>query len=277
MSLYAKEKEVAKQTALAAGQIILEHYARSVSVTMKSGDEPVTEADHAANNFIIENLEKAFPEDLIISEEKADSPERLTAKRFWLVDPLDGTKEFLARNGEFSVMIGLVEEGKPVVGAVFQPTENRLWWGDKTKSFLLEKGKETTLQVSETKEFQAMRAVVSRSHRSALLDKIFAKLHITNEIVSGSGGIKIGLISQAKAELMASASAGYKIWDICAPEAILLGAGGLVTDFAGNPIDYQNKVQRTFNGILASNGKRHNELIEGMKDLITLPFNRNNS
>jgi 3'(2'), 5'-bisphosphate nucleotidase len=119
-----------------------------------------------------------------------------------------------------------------------------------------------------------MRAVVSRSHRSALLDNIFAKFNITNEIISGSGGIKVGLITQAKAELMASASAGYKIWDICAPEAILIGAGGIVTDFAGNPIDYQNKEQKTFNGILASNGKRHKDLVLGMQDLITLPFNK---
>lgn len=274
MQFYEKEKEVAKQTALAAGQIILEYYAKNVSVSIKSGNEPVTEADHAANDFIMENLEKTFPEDLIISEERADNPERLRAKRFWLVDPLDGTKEFLARNGEFSVMIGLVEEGKAVVGAVFQPTENRLWWGDKNKSFISHNGVETVLEVSQTKEFSDMRAVVSRSHRSTLLDNIFAKFSITNEIVSGSGGIKLGLISQAKAELMASASAGYKIWDICAPEAILLGAGGRVTDFAGSLIDYQNKEQRTFNGILASNGKRHTDLVEGMRDLITLPFNK---
>ncbi len=274
METYVQEKEVAKQIALKAGQIILEYYSKNVSVTMKSGDEPVTEADHAANNFIIENLQKAFPEDLIISEERADNPKRLTAKRFWLVDPLDGTKEFLAHNGEFSVMIGLVEVGKPVVGAVFQPTENRLWWGDRTKSFMLDNGVESTLQVSDRVDFQAMRAVVSRSHRSALLDQVFAKFNITNEIISGSGGIKIGLISQAKAELMASASAGYKIWDICAPEAILTGAGGVVTDFTGQPIDYQNKEQRTFNGILASNGKRHNDLVLGMKDLITLPFSK---
>jgi 3'(2'), 5'-bisphosphate nucleotidase len=272
MQLYAKEKEVAKETALKAGQIILEYYAKNVSVSMKSGDEPVTEADFAANNFIVESLEKAFPEDLIISEERADNSLRLTSKRFWLVDPLDGTKEFIARNGEFSVMIGLVEEGRPVVGAVFQPTENKLWWGDKNQSFLLHNGEESTLQVSSVTDFQEIRAVVSRSHRSTLLDNIFAKFNITNEIVSGSGGIKVGLISQAKAELMASASAGYKIWDICAPEAILLGAGGTVTDFAGNLIDYQNQERRTFNGILASNGKCHNDLVEGMKDLITLPF-----
>ncbi|KAF0250329.1 MAG: 3'(2') 5'-bisphosphate nucleotidase [bacterium] len=274
METYIQEKEVAKQIALRAGQVILEYYSKNVSVTMKSGDEPVTEVDHAANNFIIENLQKAFPEDLIISEERADDPKRLTAKRFWLVDPLDGTKEFLAHNGEFSVMIGLVEWGKPVVGAVFQPTENRLWWGDRTKSFMLDNGVETTLQVSDRTDFQAMRAVVSRSHRSALLDQVFAKFNITNEIISGSGGIKIGLISQAKAELMASASAGYKIWDICAPEAILIGAGGIVTDFAGQPIDYQNKEQRAFNGILASNGKCHSDLVLGMKDLITLPFSK---
>lgn len=274
MQTYTQEKEVAKQIALAAGQIILDYYSKNVTVSMKSGDEPVTEADHAANNFIVENLQKAFPEDLIISEERADNPLRLSAKRFWLVDPLDGTKEFLARNGEFSVMIGLVEEGKAVVGAVFQPTANRLWWGDKNKSFIVDNGIESILQVSDTKDFQAMRAVVSRSHRSALLDQVFAKFNITNEIVSGSGGIKVGLIAQAKAELMASASAGYKIWDICAPEAILVGAGGIVTDFAGNPIDYQNKEQRTFNGILATNATRHSELVSGMKDLITLPFSK---
>jgi 3'(2'), 5'-bisphosphate nucleotidase len=117
-----------------------------------------------------------------------------------------------------------------------------------------------------------MAAVISRSHRSAILDEIFKFIGLTNEITSGSSGIKLGLISEAKAELMLSASAGYKIWDICAPEAILVGAGGKVTDFTGAAISYQSEEQRVRNGILASNGHKHDELADILQKMVKLPF-----
>lgn len=269
---YSNEKAVAARIAKATGKIVLEYYQRDITVDLKVGNEPVTDADRAANDFILEEIKREFPQDLIISEESVDDPQRLTAQRFWLVDPLDGTKEFIARNGEFSIMIGLIENGRAVAGAIYQPTEDRLWWGDQTGSMISIKGDEAPLKVSSKSDFRDMSAVISRSHRGGLVDSILKHLEISREITSGSGGIKLGLIASGDAELMFSPSSGYKIWDICAPEAVLAGAGGRVTDFRGDLINYQDTERRLFNGILASNGTRHDDMVARMSGLVTLPF-----
>lgn len=272
MENFINEAKVAKRIALDAGKLLLEYYDRDLTVNLKPGDEPVTIADQAISEFILKELAKEFPQDLLVSEESPDSAERLKSERFWLIDPLDGTKEFLARNGEFSVMIGLVVKKQAVAGTVYQPTENRLWWGTCQESYLNHSGQEKNLKVSDINNFAEMRTVVSRSHRGGKLADILKHFGITQEIISGSGGIKLGLISSADAELMFSPSPGYKLWDLCAPDAILSGAGGKVTDFTGSPIDYTAKEVNIYNGILASNNTRHSEIANDLVKLVSLPF-----
>lgn len=272
MENFINEAKIAKKIALEAGKLLLEYYSKDLIVNLKPGDEPVTIADQTVSEFILKELAKEFPQDLLVSEESPDSVERLKSERFWLIDPLDGTKEFLARNGEFSVMIGLVVNKQAVAGAVYQPTENRLWWGTCNESYLNNAEGEKSLKVSDINDFPGMRTVVSRSHRGGKLADILKHFGITQEIISGSGGIKLGLISSADAELMFSPSPGYKLWDLCAPEAILNGAGGKVTDFTGSPIDYRAKEVNIYNGILASNNTRHLEIAEDLVKLVSLPF-----
>src|SRR5262245_22042467 len=122
------ELESAKELALQAGDILLEHYDRSVDVQWKARGNPVTTADKAASRFITQELKQRFPHDAVLSEEEKDDMSRLSRSRVWIVDPMDGTTEFVAHNDEFAVMIGLAIEGRPVLGVVFQPTDKKLYY-----------------------------------------------------------------------------------------------------------------------------------------------------
>ncbi|MGH8008661.1 MAG: 3'(2'),5'-bisphosphate nucleotidase CysQ, partial [Candidatus Binatia bacterium] len=123
-----KEKTCAITAARAAGALIRAIYATDYTVDYKGTDSPVTIADRNANQKIHEFVQGAFPADGWLSEETADSPARLSCRRVWVVDPLDGTKEFIQKIPEFAVSIALIEEGKPVVGVAYNPIQDRLFW-----------------------------------------------------------------------------------------------------------------------------------------------------
>ena len=123
------EMDFAARLAREAATIVNTFYVGSSEVRYKSGDEPVTEADRSANQHIIARIRARYPDDGLLSEESKDDLSRLNKERVWIVDPMDGTKEFIARNGEFSVMIGLAIAGRPVLGVVMQPTSDLLYVG----------------------------------------------------------------------------------------------------------------------------------------------------
>jgi 3'(2'), 5'-bisphosphate nucleotidase len=248
---------LASRIARAAGNIVLDFYRRGAKVKYKPGDEPVTEADHAASAFIVAELRRERPADTIISEEAEDDQLRRTAHRVWFIDPIDGTKEFIAKNGEFSIMIGLCVDGQAIVGAVYQPTADRLWYATPDGAFVERNGEKRALRVSSHNEFLAFSMISSRSHR--------------NFVTSGSGGIKLGLIAEREADVMFSPSSNSKLWDMCAPEAILRAAGGEVTDFQGQRLDYRREELRNLNGVVASNGTRHADIIALVRDLFPRP------
>ena len=112
-----------------AGKLVAEYYATGTTVSYKGIDDPVTAADHAANDHLMAGLAAAFPGDGLLSEESADNPARLQRRRVWIVDPLDGTKEFIGRIGEFSIMVGLAIDGQPALGVVYQPVTDVLYRG----------------------------------------------------------------------------------------------------------------------------------------------------
>src|SRR5690606_1497796 len=124
-----EELALVMKIALEAGTIVNTFYVGSSEVEYKSPDEPVTEADRSANQHIVSRIQAAYPEDGMLSEESQDSLERLNKERVWIIDPLDGTKEFIARNGEFSIMIGLAIKGRPAMGVVHQPESGLLYTG----------------------------------------------------------------------------------------------------------------------------------------------------
>lgn len=258
-----QELEFVAKLAREAATIVNTFYIGSSEVRYKPGDEPVTEADRSANQHIVNCIRTRFPEDGILSEESKDDLTRLNQSRVWIIDPLDGTKEFIARNGEFSIMIGLAVEGRPMMGVVQQPATGLLYAGAVGQGAVLyEDGERVELTVSDLAEIRYMTMVSSRSHRQQVVDRIRAQLNITRERVSGSVGLKVGLISRQLADLYIHPSPGCKEWDLCAPHALLEAAGGRITDCWGNPLRYNKRDVRAHNGLIATNGVLHDQVVE---------------
>jgi len=257
------EIELASTVAREAATIVNTFYVGSSEVRYKSHNEPVTEADRSANLHIVSRIQAEFPEDGILSEESKDNLMRLDNERVWIIDPLDGTKEFIARNGEFSIMIGLAVGGKAVMGVIMQPDPGLLYVGAVNYgAYLFEHGECIPLAVSKQAEISRMVMVSSRSHRQQIMDKVRKDLRITSERVSGSVGLKVGLISRQLSDLYVHPSPGCKEWDICAPAALLEAAGGQITDCWGEPILFNKRDVRAHNGLLASNGQSHTQIVE---------------
>lgn len=216
----------------------------------KAGGSPVTEADHAANRVICAGLSEAFPDDAVLSEESRDSAARLAADRVWIVDPLDGTKEFLACNGEFAVMIGLAVAGRAVLGVVNLPARDELFAAAEGAGAWREAdGGRWPLRCSPAPE--ALRLVGSRSHAEPLVVRLQRAMGITDVLPSGSVGVKCALIAAGERDLYLHPVPYLKEWDTCAPEVILREAGGEVTDCLGEALRYNKPDPVQPDGILA--------------------------
>jgi 3'(2'), 5'-bisphosphate nucleotidase len=249
---FARELEVASRVAREAGQLILEVYATPFEVVQKEGGQgPVTVADQRANELIVSTLRREFPSDSIIAEESARRDETSSTRR-WFIDPLDGTREFVERNGMFAVHIGLAIDGVAVVGVVFAPVSRKLYAGTSEGGSTLDRdGIITPLQVAHKHDTRDLHLLVSRSHRSKKTSAIMQRLGITQISEQGSVGLKAGLIAEGVADLYLHPSSKSSRWDSCAPEAILRGAGGLLTDFSGLPYLYDGKELENSRGLVA--------------------------
>lgn len=263
-----KELDFAARVAREAATIVNTFYIGSSEVRYKSDDEPVTEADRSANQHILTRIQAHFPDDGVLSEESKDDLVRLTKRRVWIVDPLDGTKEFIARNGEFSIMIGLAIEGRAVLGVVMQPATSLLYAGAIGQgAYLLENEERIPLSVSDVHQINRMILVSSRSHRQQIVDKMRKVMRINSERVSGSVGLKVGLIIRRLADLYVHPSPGCKEWDLCAPYAVLEAAGGRMTDCWGNPLRFNKRDVRAHNGLVASNSICHEQIIDSVSQV----------
>ncbi|MGF1469659.1 MAG: 3'(2'),5'-bisphosphate nucleotidase CysQ [Sandaracinaceae bacterium] len=262
------DRELVEAVKLAreAGAVLLEVYATDFDVEYKEPSEPVTVADKRANELIVARLRDTFPDDVVISEESTENQTAPLTGRCWYVDPLDGTKEFIARNGEFAVMIGLAIDGRARLGVVYQPEGNILYRGVVGESAFVERGERTyALRVSETPEPSELRLVSSRSHRSKAMGGLMEQLGVTEEIRSGSVGLKCGLIARRDADLYVNLSSKTMAWDACAPEAVLRAAGGRFADLAGEPFRYGGDLRNLW-GILACNGAAFEAVVPAVRE-----------
>jgi len=258
-----RELSAAVDIARGAGRILMDIYARDFAVAYKGKNDPVTEADKLANAYIVGELEKRFPEDGIVAEESIERGDALQKSRCWFVDPLDGTKEFIAKNGEFSVMIGLAIEGASMLGVVFQPSHDKLYRGVVGgEAVLEERGASRPLRVRDEADASKLKLVVSRSHRPASIEQIMQRLGATEEMPSGSVGVKVGLIAEQRADLYVHVSDKSSLWDACAPEAVLHAAGGRFTHVDGTAVQYASADMQNRKGILASNVASFDRVLE---------------
>lgn len=230
--------------ALEAGEVIMRVYerAQSAPARLKADSSPVTEADEAADALIARRLAEAFPDIPLVTEEQA-ATHRCRAGRFLIVDPLDGTREFLQRRGDFTVNIALVEDGVPVRGVVYAPARRRLFYTRADGRSVEEAGpfgdapgarREMRVRAPDN---AALRVVASKSHRNAATDAYIAQYRVA-DVKSAGSSLKFCLIAAGEADLYPRLGRTME-WDTAAGHAIVLGAGGQVARLADKaPLTY---------------------------------------
>ncbi|MDH4252257.1 MAG: 3'(2'),5'-bisphosphate nucleotidase CysQ [Nitrospira sp.] len=259
---YAAEQRVAMDLARIASQAILEVYTTRFDVRYKGPGDPVTDADLRAQDIIVSGLSREFPDDGIVSEERPVSEEARRRPRVWYVDTLDGTGEFVARSGEFSVIIGSLEQGLPKLGVIYHPVDDVLYVGIRDESaWIIRGGERRRTWVLAAAPPHSLRLAVSRSHRDPVIDRIEANLSNVQEIPCGSVGVKIGLLLSGQADAYVEPSPYTSKWDVCGAEAILRGAGGFMSDMAGGPMRYEEPDLKNRRGFVATNHACHGDVL----------------
>ncbi|MGD8707958.1 MAG: 3'(2'),5'-bisphosphate nucleotidase CysQ [Nitrosopumilaceae archaeon] len=259
------EFDVALKAANEAGKAILEIYGENYKTSTKHDDSPITEADVKSNEIIKSILSKTPHH--ILSEEDKDDKSRLTKEMVWIVDPLDGTSDFIDKTGEFTVMIALVKNQKPILGVIGWPTEKTIFAAQKDcGAFRYSNGEWRKISVTNVSELSKCRAVGSRHHLSDKEKSFIEKLGIEDFTSIGSS-LKVGKISSGEAEAYITTTNKMKEWDSAASYCIITEAGGKMTDMLGNDLTYNNEIVHHQNGILVTNGLIHNKILEEFKKL----------
>jgi 3'(2'), 5'-bisphosphate nucleotidase len=244
-----------------AGEIILRHYAREIVSHEKPDHSPVTDADTESERFILSRLDHLFPGVPIIAEEQTAAGKiPKAASRFLLVDPLDGTKEFLSRNGEFTVNIAEILDGKPVRGVVHAPAMERLFMGETLSgAFEIRAKPGGPPDFADAHRIEARKAprdglvvVASRSHRDRKTDE-YLKTYSVKEFIAAGSSFKFCLVATGEADLYPRHGATME-WDTAAGHAVLAAAGGSVTKLDGTPFLYGKTAQHYENPFYIARG-----------------------
>ncbi|MGD9764248.1 MAG: 3'(2'),5'-bisphosphate nucleotidase CysQ [Candidatus Binatia bacterium] len=243
---WEQELAVAIAAARAAGAIVRDVYGRPFAVRQKSADNPVTEADLRANDCIQRAITTAFPGDGWLSEETADSSDRLAKRRVWIIDPLDGTKEFTQHIPEFCVCIALVDAGAPVVGVSYNPVTDELF---ATARGLGLHVNGVPARTSTCADLASARVLASRSEDQRGEWEQYKPLMRVEP--TGSVALKLALIAAGRADATFSLTPKNE-WDICAGAALVEGGGGRITDCHGQPLRF-NRETPLLPGLIASN------------------------
>jgi len=259
------ELDIAIKAAKEAGDAILEIYQRDFDTHTKKDNSPITEGDLKSNEIIKKILSET--EHMILSEEEDDDLSRLSKNMVWIVDPLDGTSDFIDKTGEFTIMIALIKNKKPILGVIGWPTEKTFFVAQKgSGAFRYSNDEWHKISVTSISELSKCRTVGSRHHLSDREKSFIKKLGIEDFTSIGSS-LKVGKISSGEAEAYITTTNKMKEWDSAASYCIISEAGGKMTDMLGNDITYNNKNVFHQNGILVTNGLIHNKIVEEFKKL----------
>ena len=249
-----------------AAVLIREVYRTEFGVDFKAPRDPVTEADRRANTLICERLSALFPGVPIVAEESepASFAGYRSAERIFFVDPLDGTREFVAKNGEFVVMIGYVDGQRATASVIHAPESGVSWLGEVGKGAhqVGADGSRQPITVSQTPELSAARIVGSRSHRNPELERALAGLHARELVALGSAGLKAAAVARGAADAYVAPHYAGKRWDACAADALITAAGGKLTNSDGEFFDYRAADLGNDRGIIASNGRLHDAILQ---------------
>jgi 3'(2'), 5'-bisphosphate nucleotidase len=230
------------QLAREAGDAILAIYNTDFEVEHKQDNSPLTEADLASHHTIVSGLERLTPEIPVLSEESAKIPFETRSRwsRYWLIDPLDGTREFVKRNGEFTVNIALIEDHRPTLGVVYAPVLDRLYYGSTEQGAWLQSGDQAASPIRAVAQRRTpTRVAGSRSHAGDSLLRFLDKLG-QHELVSMGSSLKLCLVAEGEADLYPRLGPTSE-WDTAAAQAVVEAAGGRVTTLDLEPLAYNTK------------------------------------
>jgi myo-inositol-1(or 4)-monophosphatase len=251
---FARELKAAHSAALEAGEILKRHWhERGFTVNEKSWDNPVTTADFEADHKLKEILHNGFPEYGWLSEETADNSDRLARERVWIVDPLDGTKEFIKGVPEFVVAIALAERGLAVLGVTYNPIKRELFWGGRGLGCHLD---DASVHVTTTTRLADATVLASRSETARGEWKAYEGLIKAQAV--GSVAYKLALVAAGRADATFTLKPKSE-WDVAAGAALIIAAGGRITDIDGNDLRF-NRPSVKLKGLVASNGLLHDEV-----------------
>ena len=256
---HAADFAAARSAASHAGEEILRLYARFEAIANAPADIS-TEADRRAQEIILEYLSQTYPGDAFCAEEATPTLEKVAhaGPRLWIIDPIDGSRGFARKNGEFSVMIALVEHGHIVLGVVLEPARGRVTYAVRGQGCWREDGKEIPqrCKVSTIADWTGATLVRSRSEKGQAPPSTLQKQRYTY-----SAGIKLAMVARGEADVYTSNYHGFHAWDLCAGHILVEEAGGQVTDARGRAIDYPENGGGAIEGTVASNGLLHEAAI----------------
>jgi 3'-phosphoadenosine 5'-phosphosulfate (PAPS) 3'-phosphatase len=246
----------------------------SLQTAEKADDQgPVTRADLAVEKALLEALQEHFPNDAILAEESAGSSNWLAHERVWMIDPIDGTKDFAEGDPSWAIHVALTIAGRPALGIVHEPALGRLCWAidhpDTRRAWCRTGGVEALHGLGQLEP--EWRMVTSKSHRSERLDQIMERLSVTpaQTLRTASTGVKLSMVARGAADVYAHPTLGTKLWDSAAPQVLLHAAGGTLTDMRGQPLVYDQAVLDNRFGLLASRrGYDHAALVEKLRPLV---------
>jgi 3'(2'), 5'-bisphosphate nucleotidase len=265
MTRLADAAGVALAAAREAAELVMRVYAAPFEVEYKGKDDPVTRADKESNALLCARLERAFPGVPIVAEESDPKTyaEYTRAPAAWFVDPLDGTREFVAHNGEFAVMIGFAEEGRAKVGVIVAPAWGRAFVGVVGEGAweVDAAGARTPIHVSTRDALEGATFLVSRSRAPERLAAFVASVG-GKPVPHGSSGLKGALVATGAGDVYLQPGRAGMRWDACATDALVRAAGGMLTEQGGEELDYRNGEIGNLRGMIATNGKLHRAVIE---------------
>jgi 3'(2'), 5'-bisphosphate nucleotidase len=263
--------DVALASAQEAARVVMQVYAAPFDVAYKQKDDPVTRADRESNALLCERLARSFPGVPIVAEESDPSEYAgfAGARAAWFVDPLDGTREFVARNGEFAVMIGLAEEGRATLGVIVAPAWGRSFVGIVGEGAweVAKDGSRAPIRVAPRESLAGASLVVSRWRTQERIPALVAALGAREALQHGSSGLKGVLVATGVHDVYVQPGRAGLRWDACATEALVRAAGGECTNAEGGRLEYASGELENTRGLVATNGTIHAVVLAAIQRL----------
>ena len=262
------ETNLAINAVVDAGKAVMKIYDQEFEIKIKADNEPLTQADTESDKIIHEII--SVSDHPILSEETKDDKKRLEQETVWIVDPLDGTSDFINKTDEFTIMIGLVRKQIPILGVIFCPTQDTLYVAQQNQgAYQLLGERWSKISVSTKSDIAECRTVCSRHHLSENERNFLENIHPMKLTRRGSS-LKAIDVASGMAEFYFTSSNKIKQWDTCASYCLIKEAGGNITDVFNNDLKYNTEAVNHQNGIVITNKLIHNQLINSYKKFMNL-------